>query len=897
MDMNAVYKRLDEMFQSGQSAQAEDFLIECLQQAQTEGDFNSLIMLLNEMIGYCRETGQKEKSLAYSSQVIQLMQQLGMTDSVAYGTTLLNVANACRAAGKLDEAYQFYMEVFPIYEKHLQPDDFYYAGLYNNMSLLFQEMEDYEKSVECLEKALRIVRHTPGAEFEVAVTHTNISSSLCKLSEKTAREEEALRAGGTQLYYEKSRELAAQALEEAKEAVETFRGMEVMDVHMAAACTAYADALSLLGDFEEAQEYYILAMSMIENAVGRTEAYRRVGEKLAYVKALQSGENVAGANEACNPAPGYAIRKDGDSIPDENVVSDENIIPDEKNTAVDREKEHMSGLALAKAYFEAYGKKMLFDRFPEYLTQIAVGLCGEGSDCLGYDDAYSADHDFGPGFAMWVDDEVYEKIGRQLQEAYDSLPRQFMGYERIDTPQGQGRCGVCTYRQYLQRILGIDHVPQTDQEWLYVDEEALRAAVSGEIFTDPSGNFTAIREALRAYYPESVRCLKLAQEMTLFSQNGQYNYERMLRRGDKATANLLLVKAAENAMKLLYLLDKTYAPHTKWLLRGIEDMGQPSMMEDLITSLLYEIGGGDDAVAAKLRQIEKIAAFLLEKMKEQEFLPAEATDTYLAHYAQLVAYGGGDSRRTECGKVETVQHMVSDEEKTQVRAVSHETKEKDREEEMKDCENALTEEREYTKEEMVDAIVRMEWKAFDQVKNEGGRAGCQDDWTTFQIMRKSQYLTWNEEMLGQYIYDFSQNMEKGWNPITEKYARMMESTAPQEYEHLKDNLPEISAQKKQIMEQIIEIQVGWMEDFAKAYPKVASGARVIHTSEDGPYETSYETYLRGEIGTYSDDMLMLYGRFIAGLARDGKNLARMTMENTVHMYGYDSLGSAEEKMW
>ena len=78
---------------------------------------------------------------------------------------------------------------------------------------------------------------------------------------------------------------------------------------------------------------------------------------------------------------------------------------------------------------------------------------------------------------------------------------------------------------------------------------------------------------------------------------------------------------------------------------------------------------------------------------------------------------------------------------------------------------------------------------------------------------------------------------------------------------------------------------------------MASGARVIHTSEDGPYETSYETYLRGEIGTYSDDMLMLYGRFIASLAREGKNLAQMTMENTVHMYGYDSLGSAEEKMW
>ena len=469
MDMNEVYKRLDTMFESGQSALAEDFLIDSLKQAQAEGDYNSVIMLLNEMIGYCRETSQKEKSLAYSSQVIRLMQQLGMTDSVAYATTLQNVANACRAAGKLEEAYQFYMEVFPIYEKYLQPDDFYYAGLYNNMSLLFQEMEEYEKSVECLEKALRIVEKKPEAGFEVAVTHTNIASSLCKLSEKTKREEEEMQQMTAASDYDKSRQLAAEALEEAKKAVEMFRALEVMDVHMAAACSAYADALTLLGDYEEAQEYYVLAMSMIENAVGRTEGYARVGEKLAHVKALQSGEKMP--------------------------------------------EDHISGMELARAYFEAYGKKMLFDRFPEYLPRIAAGLCGEGSECLGYDDVYSADHDFGPGFMLWVSDEVYDEIGEELQAAYDSLPRQFMGYERLETPQGQGRCGVCTYRQYLTRILGIDHVPQTDQEWLYVDEEALLAAVSGEVFADPSGEFTAIRKALLKYYPESVWRLKLARSL------------------------------------------------------------------------------------------------------------------------------------------------------------------------------------------------------------------------------------------------------------------------------------------------------------------------------------------------------------------------------------------------
>lgn len=849
MDMNEVYSRLEEIFASGQSAQAEDYLIERLQQAQAEGDYNSVIMLLNEMIGFCRESGQREKSLAYSSQVIRLMQQLGMTDSVAYATTLLNVANACRAAGKLDEAYQFYMEVFPVYGKHLQPDDFYYAGLYNNMSLLFQETGEYEKSVECLEKALRIVERMPGAEFETAVTHTNIAASLCRLAEEAEREEKRMHFEKRDLGYDKGRQLAKEALKEAEQAVKQFRAMEVTDVHMAGACTAYGDALTLLQDYAQAQTYYRQAMEMIEHAVGRTEGYARVGEKLSYVTALLQTEEQP---DVCRESGEAAkeVHKNG----------------------------QMKGMELARAYFEAYGKKMLFDLFPEYLSEIAAGLCGEGSDCLGYDDALSADHDFGPGFALWVSDEVYGQIGERLQAAYDRLPKQFMGYERKEMPQARGRCGVCTYRQYLTRLLGIDHVPESDQEWLYVDEEALCAAVSGEVFTDPAGEFTRIRQALSAYYPESVRRLKIAQQVTLFSQNGQYNYERMIKRGDRAIANLLLAKAAENAMRLVYLLGRRYAPHTKWLLRGMEDIEQPAMAEDVITNLLYETGGAQDP-QNKLLQIEKTAAMLLTEMKQQGLAPKDSTDTYLAHYAQQIAYGGA------------AQRLMRTEEKTQ--AAAERAKEKEREEVMQQ----EAKEKPYTKEEMVDAIVRMEWKAFDQVKNEGGRADCQDDWETFRIMRTSQYLTWSEEMLGQYIYDFSSSVEKGWNPITEKYARMMESTAKEEYDRLKENLPEIPQAKREIMEQIIAIQVEWMEQFAKEYPKVASGARVIHTSEDGPYETSYETYLRGELGTYSDDMLMLYGRFIAGLAKEGRNLAAMTMENTVHMYGYDSLESAQEKMW
>lgn len=149
-------------------------------------------------------------------------------------------------------------------------------------------------------------------------------------------------------------------------------------------------------------------------------------------------------------------------------------------------------------------------------------------------------------------------------------------------------------------------------------------------------------------------------------------------------------------------------------------------------------------------------------------------------------------------------------------------------------------------------------------------------------------------MLLQYLYDFEREYGKGHNLITEKYGRMMESTAPEEYERLKEHFPALSEEKKAIIEQIVNMQVAWMEEFAARYPYLAVQARSVRSAEDSLYNTSYETYLRGEISTYSDKMLELYGRYVVAYARAGKNLAFEIMENSVHLYGYMDLDAAEE---
>jgi len=197
---------------------------------------------------------------------------------------------------------------------------------------------------------------------------------------------------------------------------------------------------------------------------------------------------------------------------------------------------------------------------------------------------------------------------------------------------------------------------------------------------------------------------------------------------------------------------------------------------------------------------------------------------------------------------------------------------------------------------MIEKIVELEWKQFDRVENEGGRASCQNNFGTFEIMRKSQYMTWNEELLSSYYNDLLAAEQSGWNLIMEKYARMMKSTAPEKYARLESQLPVRSQEREAITEEIVKIQVAWMEDFSKKFPKMAGNARSIHTYEDNAFNTSYETYLRGELGTYGEETFVLYGRFIAKLLQEDKNLAYETMSNTARMYGYESVEDAEEQM-
>lgn len=198
--------------------------------------------------------------------------------------------------------------------------------------------------------------------------------------------------------------------------------------------------------------------------------------------------------------------------------------------------------------------------------------------------------------------------------------------------------------------------------------------------------------------------------------------------------------------------------------------------------------------------------------------------------------------------------------------------------------------------DLIERVVKHEWDQFQRTDNEGGRAACQGNWPTFHQMRMSQFLTWPTPLLTSYARDLDESDRVGRNLITEKYGRMMASTFPDEFRrNIEPYIPRLSAERVTAQEPVISRQVAWADDFRGRYPKLGREMRVLRTAEDTEESTSFETYLRGELGTYSDATFDLYRRFIETLAKSGHNLTEETIRNTVLLGGFESLDDAERQ--
>jgi len=200
------------------------------------------------------------------------------------------------------------------------------------------------------------------------------------------------------------------------------------------------------------------------------------------------------------------------------------------------------------------------------------------------------------------------------------------------------------------------------------------------------------------------------------------------------------------------------------------------------------------------------------------------------------------------------------------------------------------------KEDFIAKIVEMEWNMFHNVQNIGGTAACQEDPKTFEIMRLSQAASWSEAALESYLSDLVEAEKNGRNLLTEKYARMMKSTSPSEYARIEHLLLPLNPEVLPLIDKIVKIVIQWEEELSEKYPYILRKGRPIHGSADTPFVTSLETYLRGELATYSPRTLELYHENVLKQKSENINGSEITLDYTIRRYGFNSLEEANEKL-
>ncbi|MBQ5311025.1 MAG: DUF4037 domain-containing protein, partial [Oscillospiraceae bacterium] len=255
-----------------------------------------------------------------------------------------------------------------------------------------------------------------------------------------------------------------QAKQTAKLSLSYFEGMSPSDFHYSAALAAMGDILFTEGDRTSAAKWYEAALSEILLHMGKNNFYQTVSENL----------------ERC----------------------------------YNGSRPHISGAELSRRYFEQFGKPMLKRCFPDITEHIACGLCGEGSECFGFDDELSADHDFGPSFCIFCDDETDDETIERLGKAYSLLPKTYCGLTHSENEHSTGRRGVMRVSDFYKRIIG--RIPETAEDFQLIPDEDLAAAVNGEIYFDYSGQFSGIRKRLRDR-PDADRLAKLSAELEAMS--------------------------------------------------------------------------------------------------------------------------------------------------------------------------------------------------------------------------------------------------------------------------------------------------------------------------------------------------------------------------------------------
>lgn len=559
--INRLLSEIDVLGRQGRDIEMIPLFHEAVQEARLRGDDILLARLLNDFGGVLRNTGNYDIAKEVLEEAKELVERLSGTTSLPYVTTLLNSGTMYIDAQNYKKARQDLEKAYEI-ANFLKLDNLVYASINNNLGVLNIREQRYEEAYKYQKVALDILRNKEKSRVKLAIACSNFAET-CKLLGITAE------------YYD--------LLNEAKELLDAAVGenhpLYAMVVNNLAS-TFYRE-----GRVQEAEKLLKDALDILATTYGKaSKGYRSVENNLRIV---QNRDHVV----------------DGGVAPKATVN-------DNKTGLKELEFRPGSGLAQSYDFFKKEVYPLLESEFSDLLPHLAAGLVGKGSECLGFDDQYSRDHDFECKVLVFVKAPDYFIYNDKLMKAFSRLKN--------------GNVYVVPIQDYYAKYTGCANGPETLEDWRAIPENFLATAVSGAIYFDNLGVFTEIRERLLNYYPEDLRLKHIAYHCLKLAQSGQYNYPRSIKRNDSVAAMLAIQEMLQHSMALIFAFNRKYMPFYKWQHRALKQL--PILGED-VAKILQDISESLVTDRMNEERIEKVCKMIIAHLHSEGL--TSLSDTFL----------------------------------------------------------------------------------------------------------------------------------------------------------------------------------------------------------------------------------------------------------------------------
>lgn len=551
-----------------------DILVENEKEFGFESD--EYIKALNELGGTLKYVGYYDDAETNLKKSLEIIKKKYGDNNLAYATSLLNLTEVYRFAQKFNLLEDNYKKIVKIYQDNSADSSFSYAGLCNNFGLYYQNTGDMKSAYDLHLKSLDILKNHENEEYllEYAVTLSNLFNPCYQLGMK---------------------EKAVEYLNKAIDIFERNVGTE----HPLYSASLNNMAIYYYNERElnKATEFFERASEISKKTMGvDSDNYKNILSNIEFIK--------------------EELSKTKDNIKTQNSKNNE------KNEVVGSPKKEdlkdIKGLELSKRYFSDIVLPEFEKSLKDILPLCAFGLVGEGSECYGYDDKLSQDHDFGPSICIWLRKDDYLKYQDRINEVLKNLPKTYLGFQELkESEWGHNRRGLLNIEDFYFKFIGSTNLPQTIKDWQKIPETALATVTNGVVFLDNLGEFTKIREQLLNYYPEPIRQNKIATRLMNISQHGQYNYIRCLRRNDLVSANQCLYLFVDEVIHLVFLLNRRYKIFYKWANRALLDL---KILGNEIHKLLQDMVFAQN----KIPYVRKICKVLADELRKQKLTDCES---------------------------------------------------------------------------------------------------------------------------------------------------------------------------------------------------------------------------------------------------------------------------------